>query len=112
MEDGGAIFQSQLDGEVIAMLIARFHKDSIEDAIIQTLGLIKGSYSFTLFKNNKCQYIINSDYVTKSQIKEEVYNFILETNNDVKGKYIEGVKIDIKILNNFKYVIINHQYMY
>ncbi|NLY08417.1 MAG: amidophosphoribosyltransferase [Tissierellia bacterium] len=52
MEDGGAIFQSQLDGEVIAMLIARFHKDSIEDAIIQTLGLIKGSYSFIIMTND------------------------------------------------------------
>lgn len=85
---------------------------SIEATAIRLVKWIKGAYSFTLYKNNEYQYIINSDYVTKSQIKDEVYNFILETNNDVKGKYIEGVKIDIKILNNFKYVIINHQYMY
>ncbi len=53
MEDGGAVFQSQLDGEVIAMLIARFHKNDIEDAIIKTLDLIKGSYSFIIMTNDK-----------------------------------------------------------
>lgn len=92
--------------------IAKRFGVSIEATAIRLVKWVRGSFSFTLYKNNECKYIINSDYVTKSQVKEEVYDFILETNNDVKGKYIEGVKIDIKILNNFKYVMINHQYMY
>lgn len=53
MEQQGAIFQSQLDGEVIAMLIARFHKDKIEEAIVKTLEVIEGSYSFIIMTNDK-----------------------------------------------------------
>lgn len=53
LEDNGAIFQSQLDTEVIANLIARYHKDSIEDAIVKTLKDIKGTYGFVLMTTDK-----------------------------------------------------------
>ena len=96
----------------VVIEIAKRFGVSIEATAIRLVKWIKGAYSFTLYKNNERQYIINSDYVTMGQINEEVYDFILETEHDVKGRYIEGVKIDIKILNNYKYVIINHQYLY
>lgn len=44
LEDNGAIFQSDLDTEVIANLIAKNHKNNVEDAIIKTMDEIKGSY--------------------------------------------------------------------
>lgn len=53
LEDNGAIFQSQLDTEVIANLIARYHKDSIEDALVKTLKDIRGTYSFVLMTTDK-----------------------------------------------------------
>lgn len=48
LEDSGAIFQSQIDSEVIANLIARYHKDDIEDAICSTLQDVIGSYGLVL----------------------------------------------------------------
>lgn len=48
MEDEGSIFSTTIDTEVIANLIARFHSDDIEEAIIKTLKVIKGSYALVL----------------------------------------------------------------
>lgn len=53
LEDNGAIFQSQLDTEVIANLIARYHKDDIEDAIMETLGDISGTYALVIMTTDK-----------------------------------------------------------
>lgn len=53
LEDGGAIFQSQIDSEVIANLIARYHKDDIEEAIIKTLEDIKGTYGLIIMTSNE-----------------------------------------------------------
>lgn len=53
LEDNGAIFQSQLDTEVIANLIARYHKDDIEDAIVKTLESIIGTYGLVIMTNDK-----------------------------------------------------------
>lgn len=48
LEDNGVIFSTNTDTEVIANLIARFHKDDIEIAIQKSLKMIKGSYSLVL----------------------------------------------------------------
>ena len=53
MEDNGAIFQTDIDTEVIANLIARFHKDNVEDAIVKTLDTIKGSYGMVIMTNDR-----------------------------------------------------------
>ncbi len=53
LEDQGTIFQSDLDGEVIANLIARYHKDDVEHAVIKTLGMISGSYGILLMTNDR-----------------------------------------------------------
>lgn len=45
LEDNGAIFQSDLDAEVIANLIARHHRDSMEEAIVKALEEVVGSYA-------------------------------------------------------------------
>lgn len=53
LEDNGAIFQSQLDTEVIANLIARYHKDNLEEAIIKTLESIVGTYGLVIMTSEK-----------------------------------------------------------
>lgn len=53
LEEGGAIFQSQIDSEVIANLIARYHKDDIEEAIIKTLEDIKGTYGLIIMTSDE-----------------------------------------------------------
>lgn len=53
MEDDGIIFQSSIDTEVIANLIARYHKEDIEQAIIKAVKDIKGSYALVLMTNDR-----------------------------------------------------------
>lgn len=53
LEDAGVIFQSELDGEVIANLIARNNKDNIEDATIKALEDISGSYALVMMTNDR-----------------------------------------------------------
>ncbi len=48
LEDNGAIFQSDLDAEVIANLIARHHRDSMEEAIVKALEEVVGSYALVV----------------------------------------------------------------
>ena len=53
LEDGGIIFQSSMDTEVIANLIAKYHKDDIEQAIIEAVKDIKGSYALVIMTNDR-----------------------------------------------------------
>jgi amidophosphoribosyltransferase len=47
------IFTTTIDSEVIASLIARNSKDSIENAILDTMDIIKGSYALVIMTNDK-----------------------------------------------------------
>ncbi|MDO5716174.1 MAG: amidophosphoribosyltransferase [Tissierellia bacterium] len=51
LEDQGCLFQSELDTEVIANLIARNHKDSMADAVNKTVDQLTGSYGFIVMTN-------------------------------------------------------------
>lgn len=53
LEDRGSIFQSDIDAEVIANLIARYHKDDVNEAIIKALEEIKGSYSLVIMTSDR-----------------------------------------------------------
>ena len=53
LEDRGTIFQSDLDAEVIANLIARYHKNNLEEAVIKTLEDIHGSYGLLVMTNDR-----------------------------------------------------------
>lgn len=53
LEDTGAIFQSDLDTEVIANLLAKYHKDDLNDAVIKALDKIIGSYGLVLMTNDR-----------------------------------------------------------
>ncbi|WP_246213161.1 amidophosphoribosyltransferase [Aminipila butyrica] len=54
MQDDGVIFQTSIDSEVIAALIARHLKNStIEEAINQTLQVVQGAYALVITSANK-----------------------------------------------------------
>ena len=54
MQGSGFIFQTSIDTEVIAALIAKnLREHSLEDAILNTLGTIKGAYALVMTSENK-----------------------------------------------------------
>src|SRR5699024_5860528 len=53
LEDKGTIFQSDLDAELVANLIARYHKDDVEHAIINAFKNIVGSYGLVIMTNDR-----------------------------------------------------------
>ena len=54
MQDNGVIFQTSIDSEVIAALIARYIRDNtIEGAILKTLEIVKGGYALVLTYGDK-----------------------------------------------------------
>ncbi|WP_053955867.1 amidophosphoribosyltransferase [Inediibacterium massiliense] len=53
LEDEGVIFQTSIDSEVIANMIARKNKLGIENAIKETMSQIKGAYALVITYQNK-----------------------------------------------------------
>jgi len=54
MQESGFIFQTTVDSEIIAVLIARNLRDgSIEDAILKTLDTVKGAYALVMTAEEK-----------------------------------------------------------
>ncbi|MCL1982812.1 MAG: amidophosphoribosyltransferase [Clostridiales bacterium] len=54
MQDSGFIFQTSVDSEIIAVLIAQNLKDhGMEDAILKTLGTVKGAYALVMTAEQK-----------------------------------------------------------
>ncbi|MGE5633260.1 MAG: amidophosphoribosyltransferase [Caulobacteraceae bacterium] len=53
LEDQGMIFTTTIDSEVIASLIAKNYKNGIEEAILDTMEVIKGSYALVIMTNDK-----------------------------------------------------------
>ncbi len=53
MEDLGIIFQTSTDTEIIANLIAKYHKDDIEQAIVNAVRDVKGAYALVAMTNDR-----------------------------------------------------------
>jgi len=53
LENQGSIFQTTMDSEVIVHLLARSWKLGLEEAIVNTMSFIKGSYSIVLLTEDK-----------------------------------------------------------
>ena len=53
LEDGGHIFHTSIDSEVIATLIARAAKKGIENAIIDAMQAIRGSFAMIIATKDK-----------------------------------------------------------
>ena len=54
MQESGFIFQTSIDAEIVAVLIAKNLRDySIEDAILKTLNTVKGAYALVMTAEEK-----------------------------------------------------------
>lgn len=53
LEDEGSIFQTSIDSEVIANLIARKYSKGFKQAIMETVSEIKGAFALTIICENK-----------------------------------------------------------
>lgn len=53
LEDEGVVFQTSTDSEVVANLMARYHKTGVEKSIKKVMGLLKGAYALTIMTDNK-----------------------------------------------------------
>lgn len=80
LEDGGTVFQTSSDTEVILHLIGRAAKKGIERAIVDAMQAVKGSYAIVIQTENKligvrdpngirplCLGKINNSYVFSSE---------------------------------------------
>jgi amidophosphoribosyltransferase len=53
LEKAGSIFQSTMDSEIIVHLVAKSHAANFEDALIESLLQLKGSYSLLLLTQDQ-----------------------------------------------------------
>lgn len=53
LEDAGAIFQTSIDSEAIASLIARNYKEGLEASLTKSLRLLKGSFALVVLCDDK-----------------------------------------------------------
>ena len=53
LEEAGIVFQTNVESEVVLNLIARSNKKELEDALIEALQSIKGSYAMLLMTQDK-----------------------------------------------------------
>lgn len=53
LEDGGVLFQTTIDSEVILNLIARGAKKGIERAVVDAIQAVKGSYAIVILTEDK-----------------------------------------------------------
>lgn len=53
LEDQGSIFQTSIDSEVIANLIARNYKHGIKESLIKSFEMLKGSFALVLIYGDK-----------------------------------------------------------
>lgn len=52
LEEAGSVFQTSTDTEVIMNLIARYSKESLEDAVVQAAKRLQGSYSLLIMSRD------------------------------------------------------------
>ncbi|GAA0179792.1 amidophosphoribosyltransferase [Clostridium sediminicola] len=80
LEDGGVLFHTSNDSEVILNLIARKVKYGIEEAVVSAIRAVKGSYAIVILTENKligvrdphgirplCIGKIDDDYILSSE---------------------------------------------
>ncbi|WP_123053030.1 amidophosphoribosyltransferase [Clostridium sp. JN-1] len=80
LEEGGCVFQTSIDSEVILNLIARGAKKGIERAVVDAIQAVKGSYAIVLLTQDKligvrdpngirplCIGKINNNYILSSE---------------------------------------------
>lgn len=82
---------------------------SIEAAAIRIINSINGSYCFTVYKNNRLHYRVNSQYVRDIDINDDIEGFII-SNDEAMNKWVRNAQISMIKKNNLKFIILNYKY--
>lgn len=61
LEENGSIFQTTLDTEVLAHLIARLGKNGLEEAVMRGMQVIQGGYAFGIMTENSLMGLRDSN---------------------------------------------------
>lgn len=77
LEDGGCIFQTSNDSEVILNLIARGAKRGIEKAVVDAISAVKGSYAIVILTEDKLIGVRDPNGIRPLCIGKLKDNFIL-----------------------------------
>ena len=96
MQESGTLFQTSIDSEIIAVLIAKFLKDNaIEDAILKTLDTVKGAYAIVMTAEQKLIGIRDPNGIRPLCIGKINDGFVLSSENCpfslIGAKYIRDV---------------------
>ncbi|KPU45926.1 amidophosphoribosyltransferase precursor [Oxobacter pfennigii] len=105
LEDGGAVFQTSIDSEVIANLFARYAKRSLETAVLETMQAVKGSYALTILADDKLIGVRDPYGIRPLCIGKIASGFILASEScaidTVGGEFIRDVEPgEIIIIDN------------
>jgi amidophosphoribosyltransferase len=96
LEDGGAVFQTSIDSEVIANLIARYARKGFEAAIQETMQAVKGSYALVILANDKLIGVRDPQGIRPLCIGKIGDSFILSSEScaidTVGGEFIRDVE--------------------
>lgn len=96
LEDGGCIFQTSIDSEVILNLIARGAKKGLESAVFNTMQAIKGSYAIVILTKDKLIGIRDPHGIRPLCIGKLNDAYILSSEScaidSVGGEFIRDVK--------------------
>jgi amidophosphoribosyltransferase len=96
LEDGGAVFQTSIDSEVIANLIARYARKGLETAIQETMQAIKGSYALVIMADDKLIGVRDPQGIRPLCIGKIGGSFILSSEScaidTVGGEFIRDVQ--------------------
>ena len=104
LEDSGCTFSSTSDTEVILKLIARSYKKGLENAVINTIQLIKGSYALCIMTENTLIGVRDPNGIRPLCLGKVDGGYILASEScaidSVNGEYVRDIQPgEIVIIN-------------
>lgn len=104
LEDSGSTFSSSSDTEVILKLIARSYKKGLENAVINTIQLIRGSYALCLITEDTLIGVRDPHGIRPLCLGKVGNGYILASEtcaiDSVNGEYIRDIQPgEIVIIN-------------
>lgn len=95
LEDMGNTFSSTSDTEVVLKLIARSYKKGIEEAVINTIKLIKGSYALVILTENMLVGVRDPNGIRPLCIGKVGNGYVLASEScaidSMNGEYVRDV---------------------
>lgn len=96
LEDKGAIFQTSIDSEVMANMLARYSDEGLEEAIKRMISEVKGSYALVIMTEDKLIGIRDPDGIRPLALGKLDNSYIIASEtcafDAVGAEYIRDVK--------------------